>query len=76
MFALIVGAAIAGLLGAILALPITAAGRDVFRYLFHRFDDPPASPAQAVGRILAEPLIVTPVADPGVVTPDDAPKPA
>ncbi len=36
MFALIVGGAIAGLLGAILALPITATGRDIFRYLFRR----------------------------------------
>ncbi len=54
MFALIVGAAIAGLLGAILALPITAAARDVFRYGFHRFDNPPAAPAEAVARILAD----------------------
>ena len=36
MFALIVGGAIAGLLGAILALPIAATGRDIFRYLFRR----------------------------------------
>ena len=40
MFALVVGGAIAGLLGAILALPITAAARDVFRYVFHRVDEP------------------------------------
>jgi predicted PurR-regulated permease PerM len=39
MFSLVVGGAIAGLLGAILALPVTAAGRDVFRYLFHRLSD-------------------------------------
>jgi predicted PurR-regulated permease PerM len=36
MFALVVGGAIAGLIGAILALPITAAGRDIFAYLFAR----------------------------------------
>ena len=36
MFALIVGGAIAGLLGAILALPIAATGRDIYRYLFRR----------------------------------------
>jgi predicted PurR-regulated permease PerM len=36
MFAIIIGSAIAGLLGAILALPVTAAGRDVLRYLFRR----------------------------------------
>jgi predicted PurR-regulated permease PerM len=65
MFALIVGGAIAGLLGAILALPITAAARDVFRYCFHRLDDPPASPDEAVRRILAEPLVVRPLPEPG-----------
>ncbi len=44
MFSLVIGGAIAGLLGAILALPVTAAGRDVFRYLFRRLsDDPPAA---------------------------------
>jgi predicted PurR-regulated permease PerM len=63
MFALIVGAAIAGLLGAILALPITAAARDVFRYLFHRFDTPPATPGEAVARIMSKPIIVTPGPD-------------
>jgi predicted PurR-regulated permease PerM len=34
--ALIIGGAIFGLLGAILALPVTAAARDVFKYLFRR----------------------------------------
>ena len=41
MFALVMGGAIYGLLGAILALPITAAGRDVYRYLFRRLSDGP-----------------------------------
>ncbi len=59
MFALIVGGAIAGLLGAILALPISAAARDVFRYCFHRLDDPPAAPAEAIARILSDPLVRT-----------------
>ncbi|MGZ9160015.1 MAG: AI-2E family transporter [Candidatus Limnocylindrales bacterium] len=36
MFALIIGGALGGLLGAILALPVAAAGRDVVRYLFRR----------------------------------------
>jgi predicted PurR-regulated permease PerM len=58
MFALVVGGAIAGLLGAILALPIAAAARSVFRYLFHRLDDPPASPEEALARISARPMIV------------------
>jgi predicted PurR-regulated permease PerM len=43
MFSLVVGGAIAGLLGAILALPITAAGRDVYRHLFRRLSQPVAS---------------------------------
>lgn len=42
MFALIVGGAVAGLLGAILALPVTAAARDVYRYLFRRLSVPVA----------------------------------
>jgi predicted PurR-regulated permease PerM len=36
MFAIVIGGALAGLLGAILALPVTAALRDVTRYLFRR----------------------------------------
>ena len=40
MLALIVGGAVAGLLGAILALPITAAARDVYRHLFGRLSVP------------------------------------
>jgi predicted PurR-regulated permease PerM len=50
IFVLIVGGAIAGLLGAILAIPITAAGRDVYRYLFRRFSDggpPDSQPAES-----------------------------
>ena len=40
LFALIVGGSLAGLLGAILALPVTAAARDVVRYLFRRLSPP------------------------------------
>jgi predicted PurR-regulated permease PerM len=44
MFAIIVGGSLAGLLGAILALPVAAAVRDVVRYLFRRAspDEPEA----------------------------------
>lgn len=44
IFAIIIGGALAGLLGAILALPMTAAFRDVVRYLFRRLspDQPEA----------------------------------
>ena len=49
IFALIVGAAIAGLPGAIFSIPIAAAGRNVYRYLFRRLseDDPAVPPADA-----------------------------
>ena len=40
LFALIIGGSLAGLLGAILALPVTAAGRDIVRYLFRRLSPP------------------------------------
>lgn len=53
MFALILGAAIAGLLGAILALPITAAARDVYRYLFRRLSPNPPEPAAAAALALS-----------------------
>jgi predicted PurR-regulated permease PerM len=46
MFALVMGGAIYGLLGAILALPITAAGRDVYRYLFRRLSEGAAVTSQ------------------------------
>lgn len=49
IFALIVGGAIAGLVGAILSIPITAAALSVFRYLFRRLsaDDPGVLAADA-----------------------------
>jgi predicted PurR-regulated permease PerM len=62
MVALVLGGSIGGLLGAILALPIAAASRDVFRYLFHRVDQPPASPAEALAFIHAHPRIIDPAA--------------
>ena len=46
IFAIITGGALGGLLGAILALPVTAAARDVVRYLFRRLS-PGASDALA-----------------------------
>jgi predicted PurR-regulated permease PerM len=58
MVALVLGGSIGGLLGAILALPIAAAGRDVFRYVFHRVDEPPASPTEALAIIRAHPAII------------------
>jgi predicted PurR-regulated permease PerM len=48
MLALVVGASLAGVLGAIISLPVAAAGRDVFRYLFKRVSEPPASVREAL----------------------------
>lgn len=49
IFVLILGGAIAGLTGAILSIPITAAAVNVYRYLFRRLstDDPSVPPADA-----------------------------
>lgn len=73
MFSLVIGGAIAGLLGAILSLPVTAAGRDVFRYLFHRLsDESPGTAARVVGGKAADES-----AAPGDVEPaEPAPEPA
>jgi predicted PurR-regulated permease PerM len=51
MFAIVIGGSLAGLLGAILALPIAAALRDVMRYLFRRLspDAPDALAASIAG---------------------------
>ena len=64
IFALIIGGALAGLLGAILALPIAAALRDVVRYYFRRVGPPGEPNAMAqLGRDLGlEPP--APAADP------------
>ena len=51
MFAIIIGGSLAGLLGAILALPMTAAFRDVVRYLFRRLSpDDPSGPGDLAGQ--------------------------
>jgi len=58
MLALVVGGAVAGLLGAILALPVTAAARDVYRHLFARLSVPvaPRQPADSQGPSLGVPV--------------------
>jgi predicted PurR-regulated permease PerM len=58
IMAIVLGGAIAGWLGAIFAVPITAAARDIFRYAFHRVDDPPATPDEAMSIIRAHPKVV------------------
>jgi predicted PurR-regulated permease PerM len=51
MFALVVGASIGGILGAIVSLPIAAASRDLFRYAFHRVGDPPATVEESLAHV-------------------------
>jgi len=74
MFALVIGGAIAGLLGAILALPVTAAARDVVAYLFRQVgptrpapeEDHPDAFAEAEPFFAPEPAAETATAvDPG-----------
>jgi predicted PurR-regulated permease PerM len=72
ILAIVLGGATAGILGAILAVPLTAAGRDIFRYAFHRVDDPPATPDEAVAMIRSHPRVVENVPDPAI----DAPGPS
>ena len=57
IFSIIIGGSLAGLLGAILALPIAAAIRDVIRYLFRRLspDEPAALAASLRGVSLGVP---------------------
>ncbi len=58
MFAIIIGGALGGLLGAILALPVAAAGRDVVRYLFRRSEpDDPDALARMVRQVGMDPMI-------------------
>ncbi|MEO7295626.1 MAG: AI-2E family transporter [Candidatus Limnocylindria bacterium] len=45
ILALVVGGALFGIGGAILAAPVVAAGRDLYRYGFHRFGGQPPAPA-------------------------------
>ncbi|MEJ7748129.1 MAG: AI-2E family transporter [Candidatus Limnocylindrales bacterium] len=63
MFSIIIGGALAGLLGAILALPIAAALRDVVRYLFRRLspDHPEALAASIDGLRLERGGVALPV---------------
>jgi predicted PurR-regulated permease PerM len=64
IFVLIIGGAIAGLVGAILAIPITAAARDVYRYLFRRLSNDEVETATG-GR---SPPTPTPTPEPAVVS--------
>jgi predicted PurR-regulated permease PerM len=51
MVVLIVGNELAGFVGMLVAVPVSAIIRDIFKYLYLRFLDEPLSPAQAMATI-------------------------
>ncbi len=51
MVVLLIGSQVAGLWGAVLAVPLTAVIRDVFKYLYLRLQDDPLDPKAALARI-------------------------
>jgi predicted PurR-regulated permease PerM len=51
MVVLVIGNEVAGLWGMIIAVPVTAIVRDVFKYLYLRFQDEPFAPEQAMTAI-------------------------
>jgi predicted PurR-regulated permease PerM len=54
MVVLVVGNEAAGLWGMLLAVPITALIRDVFKYLYLRFSDQEVTPVEALSRVRTE----------------------
>jgi len=54
MFVLVIGNEALGLWGMIMAVPLTAILRDVFKYLYLRFSHEPVSPQEALGRVRTE----------------------
>ena len=51
MVALVIGNELAGLIGMLIAVPVTAVIRDVFKYLYLRLLDEPLAPDEALTRI-------------------------
>jgi predicted PurR-regulated permease PerM len=56
MVVLVLGNQIAGFWGLVLAVPVTAVIRDVFKYLYLRSQDEPVSPKEALARLGRTPL--------------------
>lgn len=56
MVVLVIGNQVAGLWGMILAVPVAAILRDVFKYLHLRFQDEPVSPKDAMARLGRTPV--------------------
>jgi predicted PurR-regulated permease PerM len=76
ILALVVGGALFGIGGAILAAPAVAAGRDLYRYGFHRFGGATAADALHLamhGAKPPEPVDEEPPGPPAPVTPEDEP---
>ena len=51
MVVLVIGNQVAGLWGMILAVPLTAIIRDVFKYLYLRFQEEPLEPKAAMQQV-------------------------
>ena len=56
MVVLVLGNQAAGFWGLLIAVPVTAIVRDVFKYLYLRFQDEPVSPREAMTRVGRTPL--------------------
>ena len=56
MVVLVLGNEVAGLVGMLLAVPLTAILRDLFKYLYLRFQDQPVGPKEAMARLGRTPL--------------------
>jgi len=54
MVVLVIGNDLAGLLGMLVAVPVTAAFRDVFKYLYLRFLDEPLVPEDALAKLRSD----------------------
>ena len=58
MVVLVVGNEALGLWGMLLAVPLAAVIRDVFKYLYLRFSDEKVSPGEAMARVRTEKMII------------------
>ena len=58
MVVLVVGNEALGLWGMLLAVPLTAVIRDVFKYLYLRFSDEEVSPGEAMARVRTERMVI------------------
>ncbi len=56
MVVLVLGSEMGGLVGLVLAVPLTAILRDLFKYLYLRFQDEPLTPQEAMKRLGRTPL--------------------